>query len=142
MRIMLDVNVVLDVLFDRKQHVASASALWAKVERKELEGYLPAHGVTTIFYLATREKSRAAARHMIELLLRVFRVGAIDHTVITRAMSLSSPDFEDAVCAACAEAIQCDALVTRDPKGFKGAPLPVLDPTAALAWIRTAQSST
>jgi predicted nucleic acid-binding protein len=32
-RLLLDVNVMLDVLFDRRPHAAAASALWAAGER-------------------------------------------------------------------------------------------------------------
>ena len=45
------------------------------------------------------------------------------------------PDFEDAVCAAAAEAGACDAIVTRDPDGYPNASLPVIDPAAALTWL-------
>ena len=51
------------------------------------------------------------------------------------ALALAWPDFEDAVCAAAAEASGCDALVTRDPDGYPNAPLPVIDPAAALSWL-------
>jgi hypothetical protein len=45
------------------------------------------------------------------------------------------PDFEDAVCAAAAEACACDAIVTRDPDGYPEAPLPVIDAAAAFSWL-------
>jgi hypothetical protein len=47
-RILLDVNVVLDVLRDRKPHADASSFVWAAVERGHLKGWLAAHGVTTI----------------------------------------------------------------------------------------------
>jgi hypothetical protein len=34
-----------------------------------------------------------------------------------------------------AEASGCDALVRRDPGGYSNAPLPVIDPAAALSWL-------
>ena len=48
---------------------------------------------------------------------------------------LAWSDFEDAVCAASAEASGCDAIVTRDPDGYPNPPLPVIDPAAALSWL-------
>jgi hypothetical protein len=56
-----------------------------------------------------------------------------------RALGLAWPDFEDAVCAAAAEASGCDAFVTRDPDGYPNAPLPVIDPAAALGWLTQEQ---
>ena len=55
--------------------------------------------------------------------------------VIAVARALAWPDFEDAVCAAAAEASGCDALVTPDPDGYPDPPFPVIDPAAALTWI-------
>lgn len=51
------------------------------------------------------------------------------------ALVFGWPDFEDAVCAAAAESSSCDALVTRDLDRYRDAPLPGIDPAAALSWI-------
>jgi hypothetical protein len=59
----------------------------------------------------------------------------VDEQVLRRALALSWPDFEDAVCVASAVVAGCDAIATRDPAGFRDAPLPVLDPGAAVAWL-------
>jgi hypothetical protein len=92
-----------------------------------------AHAVTTVFYLAQKAKGRPAATRMVESILKVFRVGTFDEGVITRA--LACPDFEDAVTAACAEISDCSAVVTRDPRGFKGAAVAAISPAEALASI-------
>jgi len=83
------------------------------------------------------EKARGLvfAREGVERLIRVFRVAPVDDDVVRRALGFAWKDFEDAVCAAAAEASACDALVTRDPTGYPNAPLPVIDPAAALSWI-------
>jgi predicted nucleic acid-binding protein len=128
---------VLDVLLDRQPHVIPAAALWACIERGQAEGYLSAHAFTTIFYLAQKAKGRRAAARMVEAILKVFRVGTVDEAVIAGALALPCPDFEDAVSAACAESAQCSALVTRDPRGFKGTSLPVISPAEALAGLAT-----
>jgi hypothetical protein len=96
---------------------------------------VPAHGVTTIFYLLEKARDAAFAREGIERLISVFAVAQVDDNVVRRALALAWPDFEDAVCAAAAEASGCDALVTRDPEGYPNAPFPVIDPAAALSWL-------
>ena len=79
---------------------------------------VPAHGVTTIFYLLEKARDAAFAREGIERLISVFAVAQVDDNVVRRALALAWPHFEDAVCAAAAEASGCDALVTRDPEGL------------------------
>jgi len=96
---------------------------------------VPAHGVTTIFYLLEKARGAAFARDGVERLIRVFSVAPVDDNVIRKALTLAWSDFDDAVCAAAAEVSGCDALVTRDPDGYPNAPLPVIDPAAALSWL-------
>ena len=40
------------------------------------------------------------------------------------------------MCAAAAEGVGCDAIVSRDPKGFQKSPVRVLEPRAALLLLR------
>jgi predicted nucleic acid-binding protein len=91
--------------------------------------------VTTVFYLAAKERDTIFARAAIEDLLTVFGVAEVTGAVLRRALTLGWPDFEDAVCAAAAEAAQCDAIVTRDPSGFRSSPVEVFDPPMAVAWL-------
>lgn len=134
-QLLLDLNVVLDVILDRAPGADAAAALWAAIERGHGRGLIPAHGVTTIFYLLAKAQDAPFARDGVERLLGVFGVAAVDDGVLRRALVLAWPDFEDAVCAAAAEASACDAIVTRDPGGYPNASLPVIDPAAALAWL-------
>ena len=134
-RLLLDLNVFLDVILDRKPDADVAAALWAAIERGQGHGMVPAHGVTTVFYLLEKARGPAFAREGVERLIRVFDVASVDDDVVRRALGFPWRDFEDAVCAAAAEASGCDALVTRDPDGYPNAPLPVIDPAAALIWI-------
>lgn len=134
-RLLLDLNVFLDVILDRPPDADIAAALWAAIERGQGQGMIPAHGVTTIFYLLEKSRGAAFAREGVDRLIRVFNVAPVDDGVVRRALALAWSDFEDAVCAAAAEATGCDALVTRDPSGYPNAPLPVIDPAAALSWL-------
>ena len=134
-KLLLDVNVVLDVLLERRGHSEPAAALWRAVEGGAAIGFIPAHGLTTAYYLARRERGPSFARRVVEELLSVFRAARVDEQVLRRALALSWPDFEDAVCAASAVVAGCDVIATRDPAEFRNAPLPVLDPSSAVAWL-------
>jgi predicted nucleic acid-binding protein len=134
--LLLDLNVILDVILDRRPDADAAAALWAAIEARQGRGLIPAHGITTVFYLIEKARGGPFARKGVERLISVFGVAPVNESVVRRALAFAWPDFEDAVCAAAAEASGCEAIVTRDPNGFPNAPLPVVDPTAALSWLK------
>jgi predicted nucleic acid-binding protein len=131
-RILLDVNVVLDVLLDRRPHAEASAAVWSLIENGLAEGFLAAHALTTIHYLIRKEKDAAKAKQILAAILGVFGVAAVDQIVLHEALRLPSSDFEDAVTAAAARVAHCDWIVTRDPKGFRGSPVRCLTPAAVL----------
>jgi predicted nucleic acid-binding protein len=134
-RILLDVNLVLDVLLDRAPHAAAASRVWSAVETGRAAGLLSAHAVTTIHYLNARAVAPAVARETTTALLSVFDVAPVDEAVLGEALALGWPDFEDAVTAAAARRARCQAVVTRNRADFKLSPVRVLSPEEAAAWL-------
>ncbi len=134
-RILLDVNVILDVLLDRRPYADAASAVWSAVEEGRAEGLLSGHAVTTLHYLNARAVGSRMAIDTTEALLSVFGVAPVDEAVLRAALALGWPDFEDAVTAAAARRSQCTVLVTRNPRDFKRSPVRVLAPPEAAAWL-------
>ncbi len=135
-RVLLDLNILLDVLLDRHPHSESSLALWAAALRAEIQILFPAHGVTTVFYVTARARGTAFARTAVTELLAVASIAPVDEATLRRALALGWRDFEDAVCAAAAEAAACDLLVTRDTGGFEGSPVLAVDPVTALSLLR------
>ena len=87
-RVLLDVNVVLDVLLDRKPFADSSSAVWAAIERGDAEGLISAHAVTTLHYLNAKAVGVRMATETTDALLSVFDVAPVDEAVL-RARSIA-----------------------------------------------------
>lgn len=136
MKVLFDTNVILDVLLNRQPHVQTASLLFARVERKELTGYVCATTITTIFYLASKSVGISMARLHINNLLSIFKVAVVDSVVLQKALVSGFSDFEDAVLYESAVYVGVDYLVTRNIKDFKLAQLPVYLPDELEAIIR------
>ena len=95
--------------------------------------------MTTLHYLNARAVGIRIATDTTEALLSVFQVAPVDEAVLHAAASLKWQDFEDAVTAAGARRAKCDAVVTRNPRDFKGAPVRILTPAEAVAWIESSR---
>jgi len=134
-RVLFDINVILDVLLDRKPHAESSASAWAAIETGVADGLLAAHAVTTIHYLVRKEMGVIKAKRIVSSMLRVFAVAAVDGPVIREALQLPFADFEDAVTAAAARFAGCKWILTRDPKGFRGSPVRSLTPEAAVPLL-------
>jgi predicted nucleic acid-binding protein len=136
-RVLVDLNVLLDVLLDRAPHAEASAALWAAIESGEAEGLLAAHCVTTLHYLATRSGGREFGDRCVADVLSVFSGAPLDAAVLSEALDKGWADFEDAVCASSATASGCHLIATRDPAGFKKSACPALAPREALVAIRS-----
>ena len=135
MKLLVDINVLLDVLLDREPHAAASSAVWSAIERSVAEGLVAAHAVTTIYYLIRREQNEANTKRTVGAVMSVFGVAPVDQSVIREALAMPMGDFEDAVTAAAARRAGCDLIVTRDPKGFRGSTVRALAPEAVVALL-------
>jgi predicted nucleic acid-binding protein len=134
MRILLDINVVLDVLLDRHPFANDAEAIWQAAEDGRVEALIASTTLTTIYFLTERlRQDRQAARDAVEACLDSFRICAVDETLLRRAFALNGRDFEDDVQIACAVDAAADFIVTRDGGGgFAASPVPVLAPAQLL----------
>ena len=118
MRILFDINVVLDVLLNRQDSVGESARLMGLVERGVIEGYLCATTLTTLDYLMTKASNKEQARTGVRGLLTLFRIAEVNATVLEMAMDSAFDDFEDAVQYHAGIACNVDGLVTRNPRDY------------------------
>lgn len=135
LKILVDLNILLDVFGRREPHYDGSAEVWGAVERGEAEGFVAAHSITTLHYLAGRSVDRRSADHVVQNCLKVFSVAAVDQNVIQEAIGFQWSDFEDAVQMAAASQCGADYLVTRNPKDFEGGPVTVLQPGEFIALL-------
>lgn len=131
-RVFLDVNVVVDALELRDGFSEPAVQLCQASEQRIFEGYLSAHSLTTLSYLMQQMRGIAGARRAVGEVLAMFEVVAVDRRLLTRALSIEAPDYEDAVSLAAAESAGCGLFVTRDARGFRHASIVVVDAVTAV----------
>jgi len=135
-RVLIDLNVLLDVLRKREAFFDASAGVLALAETGTIEGWLAAHSVTTLFYLIAKDTSPSAARVHLARLVQFLRVAAVDGRTIEQALALPFQDFEDAVQIMAGVHAGLDYVVTRDLSGLKSGPLTPLTPPELLALIR------
>jgi predicted nucleic acid-binding protein len=135
MKLLLDINVLLDVLLQRDPWAEPAARLLSKIERGEANGFVAGHTLTTIHYVVSRARDRQSADAAVTDLLRFLEVVPIEKMDFSQALVLPMDDFEDAVQAAAALKVGADYLVTRDEKGFGRLTIPFVNAGEILSLL-------
>lgn len=136
MKVLLDINIVLDVFLNRLPWLTNSQAIWQACDDGKITGYLAATTLTNIYYIVRRHMNIAVARDCVNICLEAFEICEINEAVLALAHSLNGNDFEDDVQIAGATFAGLDAIVTRDrANGFAHAKIDVLSPDDLLVRI-------
>lgn len=132
---MLDTNVILDVMFDRKPHATDSTKVMAAAETGRIDGCLCATTITTIHYLAAKTLGSKTAAAQIAHLLNIFRIAPVTETVLSTALQIKTRDYEDAVLLSAAQAAGMEGIVTRNPADFPKSDVPIYLPADVVAML-------
>lgn len=133
MKILVDLNVFMDVIHARKDFVAESRKILSLVERGKHQGCFASHTATTAYYLTDNQGGKAIAESAIGYLLDHFEIVPIGKDELQKARLLSFKDFEDAVVATAAVKAKCKYIITRNTRDFAASPIPALTPAEFLA---------
>lgn len=133
MKVLFDTNIIMDVLLIRQPFFDDSSESMGLAEINIIDGYVCATTITTISYLIARAADKQTAVASIQKLLTLFNIANVNRAVLEDAMRSNFTDFEDAVLYYSGVNAGIDALVTRNPRDFRHAVLPVYGPTDLLA---------
>jgi predicted nucleic acid-binding protein len=135
MKALLDINIVLNVFLNRQPFVNEAALIWQANANRQIEVFVSAVTLPTIYYITRKATDKATARQVVQKLLASVGIVGVDYAVLANAETLPIDDYEDAVQLAAAQAQQIDAIVTRDMRDYHNSPLPVYSPSDFLALI-------
>lgn len=135
-QVLFDLNILLDVLQERKEFYDFSARLLAYAETGAIQGWLAAHSVTTLFYLIAKDKSAEQARVTLTSLLQFLKIAPVDQNTIEHALNLPYRDFEDAVQMMAALQVHADFLLTRNVRDYQPTPMKVIQPVELLAVLK------
>jgi len=135
MRVLLDINILLDLVLEREPWDISAAQLLAAVERDRVTGFVAGHTLPTIHYVVAKARDRATAATAITDLLRLVEIIPVEKADFHQALVLPLDDFEDAVQLAAALKVGVDYIVTRDEVDFREGSLPTIRAETLLSLL-------
>ena len=120
-----DLNVVLDVLLTRHDSLECSEVL-SLARSGAIEAILPAHALTTIYYISKRHLGEEKLREEMKAILNILTVSSLDRATALKALDSPIADLEDAVVVETAIQVNADFIITRNTKDFVNSPIPAL----------------
>ena len=118
MKILIDTNVILDVLMERKPFAENAAKIFKLCEVKKIAGYISALSVPNIVYIMRKELDAEKISEILRQLSLIF----------------SFVDLK-ALQSVAAGRIHADYIVTRNVKDFNGSKVMAVKPEELLERI-------
>jgi predicted nucleic acid-binding protein len=133
--ILLDLNVLLDFLNQRKFH-ADAAQIMEKGAHGQMRIFVSAHEITTLAYFLDKQKHSARdGRQALSLLFTLLQVLPVDKEVLEEAVRSRIDDFEDAVLEAVSLKHGLRYIVTRNVKDFSHSRVEAVNPSVFLGLL-------
>ncbi len=135
MKVLVDTNVILDVLCDRKEFVADSLRVFQCCEAQHITGYISALSIPNIVYIMRKKLDSERIREILHTLTMVFSVVELREADLLKAAELPFGDYEDAIQSVCAARVRADYIVTRNEKDFVNSPVLAIIPTNLLKQL-------
>lgn len=127
-RLFLDTNVVLDLLGEREPFYDSAAKIATLADKGKIILTVSALSYPTIFYLLSKFEENAIVKEKLRKFKVIAETSDLTDRIVEKGLSSKFTDFEDALQYHCAIKQDCNILITRNEKDFKGSHIPVMTP--------------
>jgi len=118
-RAFIDTDVIIDFLADRQPFSASATILFNRIDRKEIEGFTSAQSISNLYYILRKFAPHKKVIQSLKELTALIGILQVNEEIIGKALESAFTDFEDGIQYYCAEAGHADVIVTRNIRNYK-----------------------
>lgn len=133
MKVFIDTNIFLDILFRREQFVDDALCIFDMAVDDKIELLISDLSIANIKYITRKEIAVDQFYEIIQTFRPIFTIVPLGAGVIDSAIDLKAYDFEDALQYFSAVQAGADCLVTRNIKDFGFAKMEVMDSKSFLS---------
>lgn len=135
MKVLIDTNIVLDVLCERKDFFEDSERIFKLCEVKKITGYLSVLSVSNIMYIMRKEMNTEMIKEILEKLSLIFTIVDLKADDLRKAANIEFKDYEDALQSVSAMRIKADYIVTRNIKDFTKSKVTAIKPSELLERI-------
>ena len=139
MKILVDVNVFIDVMTKRANWQGSVRIVNLARTSPEIEGWISALTVPLLYFFRLRVAEERQARRDAQASVTGFTLVPLTVDIVDKAIASILPDFEDNIQLISAETIGVDHIITRNKKDFQPASVSILNPEEWLALDTVAE---
>lgn len=139
MDLLLDTNILIDYLGQRKPFYKEATQLIAAGYFSDARLWTPVKSLSDVFYILQKHIDTTALQKKLAQFCKVVLPVDLTSQDALRALNLSWKDYEDCLVAVAADKVRADYLITRDKKGFIRSSVPVANPQEILKILEQEQ---
>ncbi len=133
MRVFIDTNVFLDLLFRREGFLADSLRVFDLAVDGKLEILISDLSIANIKYITRKDYSVERFYEVMAVFRPVFTIVPVGEEAVDEAFALKARDFEDALQYFSAAHAMADFLLTRNIKDYGFATMKVITPSDFLA---------
>ncbi len=139
-RVLIDSDVILDSLFDRKPFAEYATMVLRMCETGTIKGFLTPLIYSNVYYLLRQTAKHEKVIEKLKQLFEITEVLQMDRKVIENALNSGFKDFEDSLQNYSAvNNGNIDLILTRNLKDYKSSALGVFTPETYLKSINASR---
>ena len=133
-KLFLDAIVVLDLLGERDPFYKAVARIATFADKGEINLVVSALTYSIVFCLLSKFEDREVVKEKIRKFKVIAETSDLTDKILEKGLSSKFSDFEDALQYHCALKMNCDIVITRNGKDFKGSEIPVLSPDEFLVY--------
>jgi predicted nucleic acid-binding protein len=133
-KLFLDANIVLDLLGERDPFYKAIARIATLADKGEINLVVSALTYSIVFYLLSKFEDGEVVKEKIRKFKVIAETSDLTDKIIDKGLSSKFSDFENALQYHCALLMNCDMVITRNGKDFKGSEIPVLSPDEFLVY--------
>jgi len=134
--LLVDTNIVLDLLAERKEFLIEAQELFTLSDKKEVKLYVSSLTFANTFYILSQKLKLSDARKILRKFKVLVEVLPMDDKIIDLSLESDFKDFEDAIQYHTAIENDIKIIITRNLKDFKTSKIPVLTAKSYMGLIQ------